>query len=130
VTANALPDSHGLDDTVSLDLKFPAGSIATIHYFANGAKNLPKERLEIHQSSQTLILNDFRELTVYSAGKRKRHRAFAQDKGQAPMVKQFISRVLEGGTPLIPQQEIVAVSRCCFGALESLRTRMPSEIPS
>ena len=35
------------DDTTSINIKFENGSIGTIHYFANGSKSYPKERLEI-----------------------------------------------------------------------------------
>ena len=34
-------------DTVTLQLGFEDGSVGTIHYFANGSKAFPKERLEV-----------------------------------------------------------------------------------
>ncbi len=56
----------GLDsqtrDTVSIQLKFADGSIGTIHYFANGSKRFPKERLEVFAGGRILQLNNFRKL--------------------------------------------------------------------
>ena len=37
----------GPQDTLSVTLNFADGSLGTIHYFANGNKAFPKERLEI-----------------------------------------------------------------------------------
>ena len=34
-------------DTVTLSFSFEDGSIGTIHYFANGSKKFPKERVEV-----------------------------------------------------------------------------------
>jgi len=39
------------------------------------------------------------------------------------MVKAFIRSIKEGGPPLIPFDEISAVTRTTFAILESLRTR-------
>ena len=42
------------------------GSIGTIHYFANGSKALPKERLEIFSSGKILQLDNFRKLRGFN----------------------------------------------------------------
>ena len=34
-------------DTATIQLSFEDGSIGTIHYYANGSKSFPKERLEV-----------------------------------------------------------------------------------
>jgi len=47
-------------DTVTIQLGFADGSIGTIHYFANGNKSYPKERLEIFAAGRVLHLDNFR----------------------------------------------------------------------
>ena len=43
-------DGKPCPDTFSLQLRFSDGSIGTVHYFANGSKAFPKERLEVFAS--------------------------------------------------------------------------------
>ena len=53
-------------DTVTINLKFHDGSIGTIHYFANGSKSFPKERLEIFSAGKILQLDNFRKLRGFN----------------------------------------------------------------
>jgi predicted dehydrogenase/threonine dehydrogenase-like Zn-dependent dehydrogenase len=123
VHAAALPDPHGLHDTVSVNLEFADGSIAAVCYFANGSTELPKEYVEVYDAGLTGILRDFKELEIHSTGKSHRKKSFIQDKGQARMVREFIRTVDVGGLPLISAAEIFAVARATFSVQESLRTR-------
>ena len=73
VSAIALKDSQGLNDTVNITLAFENGSTGVVAYYANGAKDLPKEYIEIYRAGSTAILSDFKNLTIYGKmGKRKR----------------------------------------------------------
>jgi predicted dehydrogenase/threonine dehydrogenase-like Zn-dependent dehydrogenase len=123
VHAAAVPDPHGLSDTVSMNLEFADGSIAAICYFANGSRELPKEYLEVHSGGFTGVIRDFRELEIYSTGKPRRRKSFAQDKGQARMVQEFIQSLSKGGPPLISPAEIFAVTRATLAVHNSLTTR-------
>lgn len=123
VHATALSDSDGLTDTVSITLEFANGSLGTICYFANGSSKLPKEYIEVYSSGVTAIIRDFKELLIYSSGRPHRKRFFVQDKGQANMVRAFLRSIMDGGPPLIAPQEIFAVTRATFAAVESLKTR-------
>ena len=51
--------------TLSIQLRFADGSIGTVHYFANGPKSFPKERLEVFAAGRVLQLDYFRKLTGY-----------------------------------------------------------------
>jgi predicted dehydrogenase len=44
---------------------FEDGSIGTVHYFANGSKAFPKERLEVFAGGRVLQLDNFRKLTGF-----------------------------------------------------------------
>jgi predicted dehydrogenase len=49
-------------DTATIQLSFFDGSIGTIHYFANGSKSFPKERLEVFAGGGVLQLDNFLKL--------------------------------------------------------------------
>ncbi len=122
VHAVALPDPDGMNDTVSVHLAFSDGSIGCVCYFANGAEELPKEYVEVYSAGLTGIIQDFRELEIYSTGKPWRKKTLFQDKGQTSMVTAFVRSIREGGAPIIPAAEIFTVTRATFAVLESLRT--------
>ena len=128
VFASALPDPHGLNDTVSMNLSFTNGSIGTISYFANGSRELPKEYIEVFCSGLTGIIRDFKEMKIYGKGKPTRKRLLNQDKGQSQMMKQFLQRIKMGGEPLMPPEEIFTVTQACFAVLQSIRTRQSVSI--
>jgi predicted dehydrogenase/threonine dehydrogenase-like Zn-dependent dehydrogenase len=119
--AAAIPDPSGWNDTLSVNLEFPNGSIATICYFANGSKEVPKEYVEVHSAGLTGIIRDFKELEIYFTSKPHRKRSFVQDKGQATMIREFIRSINEGGLPIISPTEIFAVMRATFAVHDSLR---------
>lgn len=123
VHATAVPDPHGLNDTVSINLQFANGSIGTVCYFANGSKELPKEYVELYQSGQTAILHDFKQLEIYGSGKPLKKKLINQDKGQAAMVRAFIEQIKTGGPPLIPIDELARVTQVTFAAVESIKQR-------
>lgn len=98
-------------DTASIQLTFADGSVGTIHYFANGSKSFPKERLEVFASGQVLQLDNFRKLTGFGWPGFKKMNLWRQDKGQKACAQAFVD-ALEGRGPLpIPFDEVVEVSR-------------------
>lgn len=106
--AVSMNDPQGLNDTLSVSLKFQNGSIGTIHYFANGSKTLPKEHVEIYSHGVTGVLRDFRELEIHGSGKPFRKKLLSQDKGQREEVHRFLSTINDGGPALVPFEEIVS----------------------
>ncbi len=123
VSASALPSPHNTNDTVSINLEFENGSIGSISYFANGAKSLTKEYLEIYSSGSTGIIRDYKELEIFSAGKPFRKKMLSQDKGQKKMLAAFLGAIQDGGVPPIAKDEIFTVSHATFAVLESLQHR-------
>ena len=128
VQAFALDDPHGLQDTLTVSLRFENGAVGSIVYLANGAKALSKERVEVHGQGVSAVLDDFRELTVYGAGKPWRTKLLAQDKGQKAEVEAFLKAAASKGPAPIAVEEIFAVSWATFAILESLRTRQVVEV--
>ena len=98
-------------DTVNLQLGFADGSIGTVHYFANGCKAFPKERLEIFAAGRVLQLDNFRKLKGYAWPGFKSMNLWSQDKGQKACVAAFVNAIRDGGVAPIAFTEIAAVSR-------------------
>lgn len=98
-------------DTASLQLEFADGSIGTVHYFANGSKAFPKERLEVFAAGRVLQLDNFRTLTGYGWPGFKKMNLWRQDKGQKACAAAFVQAVAQGGPAPIPLAEILEVSR-------------------
>ena len=98
-------------DTADIQLSFKDGSIATIHYYANGSKSFPKERLEVFAQGGILQLDNYRKLTSFGWPGFKKMNLWQQDKGQKACVKAFIDAISSGNTSPIPVEEIFEVSR-------------------
>lgn len=121
VSMHATGMKVGVDDprdTATITLAFENGSVASIHYFANGDKSFPKERIEVFQGERVYQLDNFRKLLEY--GGRINSRTFRQDKGQNNCALAFIE-ALEAGLPApIPFEELIEVSRISIEAWNML----------
>jgi predicted dehydrogenase len=98
-----------LHDTASIQLAFADGSVGSVHYFANGDKGFPKERLEVFASGKIVAVDNFRKTSGYGMG--TLCRGWSQDKGHAAEVAAFVEAVTRGTTAPIPLEEIFEVSR-------------------
>jgi predicted dehydrogenase len=98
-------------DTTSITLRFVDGSIGTIHYFANGSKSFPKERLEVFAAGRVLQLDNYRRLTGHGwPGFTKMH-LWRQDKGQRACAAAFLDAIQLGGPAPTPWEEVLEVAR-------------------
>jgi predicted dehydrogenase/threonine dehydrogenase-like Zn-dependent dehydrogenase len=104
-------DSKLCPDTFSLQLSFADGSIGTVHYFANGSKAFPKERLEVFAAGKVLRLDNYRKLQAWGLPGFRTRRRFSQDKGQQACCAAFLSAIEEGGHAPIPATELFEVQR-------------------
>jgi len=98
-------------DTLSVHLAFTDGSLGAIHYFANGSKAFPKERLEVFASGRVLQLDNFRRVTGYGWPGFSSVKLWRQDKGQVACAAAYLAALTSGGPSPIPFDEIVEVSR-------------------
>ena len=98
-------------DTATIFLSFEDGSIGTIHYYANGSKSFPKERLEVFAGGGVLCLENYRKLNGYGWPGFTKMNLWQQDKGQKACVKAFIDAISKGNDPPIPAKDIFEVSR-------------------
>jgi len=124
VQAIAMEDPNGHQDTLTVSLQFQDGSIGSIQYFANGAKGLPKEYIEVYAHGVTAVLKDFKALEIHAKkGRPFRKKLMRQNKGQKEMVRAFVGAVRDGGATPIPLEDLYAVTLTTFRILESLLTR-------
>jgi len=98
-------------DTVTLQLSFADGSIGTVHYFANGPKSFPKERLEVFAGGRALQLDNFRKLTGFGWPGFTKMNLWRQDKGQKACAAAFVRAVETGSAASIPLEELLEVAR-------------------
>ncbi|QNI75243.1 bi-domain-containing oxidoreductase [Synechococcus sp. MVIR-18-1] len=104
-------------DTFSLQLRFGDGSIGTVHYFANGSKAFPKERLDVFCDGKVLQLDNFRKLKAWGIPGFRTRRLVSQDKGQEACCAAFLKAIEIGGSPPIPTGELFEVQRWLLQAV-------------
>lgn len=123
--------SHSLVDTVfasssdngqefTILLKMKNGAQATIHYFGNGADELPKERIEIHSVGRSMVIENWRRLKGYGF-KGFSSQQGIQDKGHARQLALLVKRITDGGKPIIALAELMNVSRATLAAKHSIK---------
>lgn len=110
-------DRKPCPDTFTLQLRFADGSIGTVHYFANGSKAFPKERLEVFADGKVLRLDNYRKLKAWGIPGFRTRRLLSQDKGQVACCAAFLKAIESGGPAPIPSSEIFEVQRCLLEAL-------------
>jgi predicted dehydrogenase/threonine dehydrogenase-like Zn-dependent dehydrogenase len=104
VNAHAIVPTTGhyaADDNFVATATFEDGSVCTLVYTALGAKDFPKERMELFADGKVLVLDDYRTLAVHGArarGVELRN----PDKGQRDELAAFARAILSGGEWPIP----------------------------
>ncbi len=112
--ASATTES-GTGDIVTLTLRFENGSIGSVHYFGNGHREVPKERLEVYCQGRVLALDNFWRLTGFGWRNFRSRRAWKQDKGNSACVGAFVEAVRLGLPNPIPYEELLEVSAAAIG---------------
>jgi len=110
-STNYLSEQHLMSDIVTINLKFQDGSIGCIHYFANGHKSFPKERLEIYCNGKILQCNNFKQLYGFGWPGFNKQRLLSQDKGHKNCINAFISAINLNNDPPIPINEILEIAK-------------------
>ena len=108
-------------DTATVALSFADGSIGTVHYFANGSKAFPKERLEVFSGGRILQLDNFRRLAGFGWPGFRKLNLWRQDKGQGACADAFARAVEQGGEAPIPFEQLLEVSRATVEIAEAAR---------
>lgn len=121
IQASMIGRSPGLsvrEDKMTITLAFADGSIGTIHYFANGHKSFPKERVEVFCAGKILTLDNFKTLKGYGWSNFRKMKLWNQDKGHKDGVQAFIDAIEKKLPPPIPVNEIFEVTRVTFDIMD------------
>ena len=94
------------DDNFATTLTFADGSVCSLLYTALGAKDHPKERLEVFADGMVLELDDYRALTV--AGRKAKGWQGNQDKGHKALMAGLAEGLKTGIWPIPLDQQIAA----------------------
>lgn len=108
-------------DNATIIVKYENGSTGVINYFANGSKAYSKERVEVFSQERTLIMDNFRKTEGFGVRGFKSMKT-TMDKGHREQFQSLISNIINGGSPLIPFDEIINTTKASFAAIESLKS--------
>ena len=112
-------------DNISVILRYPDGSVATLFYVSLGHKEMDRERLEVFGQGSSMVVEDFKKMTVYSPDARKPQVISlpAQDKGWRSEFDQ-ISKFFHANPncSAISFQECVDATELTFRVDEAVRT--------
>ena len=124
VFAEAAPPARpgALSEDAVISLRFAGGSLATIAYAATGDAKTGKERIEAFAGGATLVLDDFRALTVSERGRTETHGNAGPGKGIPEELAAFVAGVRAGGPAPVDEQESIETSAAILAVMESLRT--------
>ena len=98
-------------DTITINLNFTNGSLATIHYLSNGHKGFSKERIEVFSSGRVIQIDNFLRFKSWGFRSDKKVRKFTQDKGQLGCVKSFLEDCQVNKDHYLSSRDMYDVSR-------------------
>lgn len=125
IQAAAMKQPEGVtdcQDTASITVIFENGSMATIHYFANGHKSFAKERIEVFQGEQITVLDNFRSLIGYGVSGFNKKKLSRQNKGQVECCQAFVEAIENGTENPVSYEEQMEVSQACIDVVALLNS--------
>ena len=120
ISIGKVPGITITEDKASIILRFDDGSMACIHYLANGHKSFPKERLEVFAGGRILQLDNYRKLRGFGWPNFKKLNLWRQNKGQNACVNAFVRAITQQDPAPIPFDELMEVSRISIQIAEAL----------
>jgi predicted dehydrogenase/threonine dehydrogenase-like Zn-dependent dehydrogenase len=112
--------SPEIEDTLQCLIEFSGRSSAVLTYVANGAKSLPKERIEAHWDGCSAVVDDFRTWSVWRGDRESKGGSKHQDKGHRALVAEFVRTAIEGGASPVPFHQAAHVTEVTFAIVRSL----------
>jgi predicted dehydrogenase len=112
---------HG-HQSFHIEIAFANGATAGIDYLSGGDASLAKERIEIHRSGLSIVIEDFRSASLHRGGRRVATKGWrGRDKGHAAEVRAFLEAVRTGARTPIPEEESLRSTALTLAAAMSLR---------
>jgi predicted dehydrogenase/threonine dehydrogenase-like Zn-dependent dehydrogenase len=107
------------DDNFVVIARYADGSLCTLTYTALGAKEYPKERMEVFCDGMVLFLDDYKSLTI-AGGAAAQWSAKTAQKGQFEELQALGKALRGGGEWPIPLADQLAVTRLSFAVDRAL----------
>lgn len=115
-------------DTLTVILKMSDGSVGNINYLAQGDRAFPKERVEVYGGGRVAVLDDFRALEMWRAGKRKQSKRLTQDKGFDQELAAFVAAIRQGHEMPIAWRSLLLTTLTTLRINDALSTGQPQAI--
>ena len=109
------------EDQVSLTVIFGDGSTAVITYFSEGSSLLPKEKIEVHGSGKSAIIEDFTKVRILD-DKSDKGKSIKSGKGHSELVSSFFDYVKGISGNEFTWKEIKAVNQAAIVAQENINS--------
>jgi predicted dehydrogenase len=110
-------------------VEFASGAVGGLIYTSAGDRAFPKERIEVFGGERVAVLDDFRTLECWRAGRRRTWSSrWGQDKGHRQVWNAFIRAIADGGPAPIPADELFASTRATFALLRAVRGKSVERI--
>jgi predicted dehydrogenase/threonine dehydrogenase-like Zn-dependent dehydrogenase len=121
--AESLPAEEGASssDNFALCVRMKNGSLGSLFYTSLGDASLPKERVEVHAAGTSLVLDDYRDLSIHAGGKARRMTR-SRDKGIEAETEALVGALRGQSSPLIAWEEIDAATEWTLRAREMLES--------
>lgn len=98
------------ENQVFINVNFANGSHASIQYFSETNQSLGKERIEVHGSGNSYIVEDF-QLLRYLEGNQDKSKVFSSGKGHKESLKIFLDFVKNNSDNPFTWLELKSISR-------------------
>jgi predicted dehydrogenase len=98
---------YSSSDNFVASIRFEDGSVANLTYTSMGSGEYPKESMEIFVDGKTIVLDDYKKLSILGA-RQKPFSTAIQDKGQYSELISFADGVRDGIWPIPLWQQVQA----------------------
>lgn len=128
VHSSVLSVNPQLMDSVSINLEFANGSIASIGYYSNGNKNVSKERIEVFCNGTVCLIDDFKTMDILNNNGTRKIRQKGQDKGHSREFELVTDALNSGGEFPISFKEIYHSTLVTLEAVRSVKEHRAIDI--
>lgn len=93
---------YSSSDNFVATVSFDDGSLASLTYSALGARECPKEQMDLYVDGKVLVLEDYRRLSVFGAELKQLPQSKTPEKGHLEELTAFAEAIQHGGDWPIP----------------------------
>jgi len=112
---------YSSSDNFVATMTFEDGSVATLTYTALGAKDYPKEKMELYCDGKVIVLDDYKSLSI-AGSKASGIETKTIDKGQIEELEAFAKAIRKGGEWPIPLWQQIQTTDIALRVEKSLAT--------